>query len=280
MFPLDFACTDEWALTPLPVDRLLPWKCKVIGLKRFDGRRNLCRVGISDKSELQEIGSFAFRGCRVADIFLPSYLRISICSCQGVLLGVNSVKTASNGRFIVCDECVFSKTKAKLFHCSSSKEIFHVPDSVKRIDVGCFSSSNVKTVVFGERSKIFELTGAFLHSAVENVVFNRVPSNLVVEEGIIAVRESLNCTFVLKLTQDSELFVSHVFSKIQKYCVHCPESAQTIIFDERCDHVKIHMPQNTTGLLPSSKTQICKPQPAKHGPLFVQDTTKRQTSHD
>ena len=24
VFPLDFACTDEWVLTPLPLDRFLP----------------------------------------------------------------------------------------------------------------------------------------------------------------------------------------------------------------------------------------------------------------
>ena len=61
---------------------------------------------------------------------------------------------------------------------------------------------------------------------------------------------------------------------------HRSVSLQFVLHYQRCDHVKNQMPQNTTGLLPSSKTQICKPQPAKHGPLFVQDTTKRQTSHD
>ena len=154
----------------------LPDSCVFIDKKCFDGCAKLCRIRISEHSELEEIGSFAFRGCNVSNLYLPS--RLDISSCEGVFLGVKSFVLGKNIDLVVSDGFILSKDKVNLLHCFSSNATVEVPDSIARIRRCCFAGSNVRTVIFGEKSKIDDIndgsiTGAFTGSSVESIVFKR-----------------------------------------------------------------------------------------------------------
>ena len=105
---------------------VLPDSCVVIGEKCFDGCRRLCRVFISESSELERICRFAFRGCNVSELFLPRGLHVPSekeCASEEavpvrdcIFLGVKSAVTSKDGDFLVSDDCVISKDRRTLFH--------------------------------------------------------------------------------------------------------------------------------------------------------------------
>ena len=129
--------------------------CCFIGVKCFDGCTNLSHVGMSECSELVSIGKFAFRGCMVSNLFLPSSL--DVLECVGGFVGVKSVTVAKDSQFCLSCDCLMCQRKEILLHCFSAQVSLEVPDSVREIAKWCFCGCGVKEVTFGEKSKIVSL---------------------------------------------------------------------------------------------------------------------------
>ena len=231
----------------------MPDSCVVIEDKCFDGCVNLRRVHISEQSELESIGRFAFRGCNVSDLFLPSGLLLGPC----VFIGVKSFVAAKGIGFIVSDDCVFSHDRKILFHCFSSNPTFEVPDSVLYISPYCFAGSNVGTVVFGKKSKILDKTlslcQAFAGSRVESVLLkqekdakdiaNGKPMHFV-ENGILYNYRYVNENYGISATRihkglihaiarNAELTIDASMSFVFENCIVHPESLECINFDSK-----------------------------------------------
>ena len=191
----------------------MPDSCAVIGEKCFDGCTKLCRVRISRQTELKEIGSFAFRGCQVCNLFLPSGL--DVAATEGSFVGVRSFVIGKTIEGVMSDGCILSKDKRILCYCFSANPVFEVPDSIRRISRSCFAGSNVREVVFREKSKICDITGSFSGSSVEKIVFKGTNSDFIVEEGVMYKRDQKGMdTLLLQLTKHRELFVRASVSEV------------------------------------------------------------------
>lgn len=108
------ACFKRCGLCEIEV----PDNCTSIGPKCFDGCTQLTHLEISDRSQLEKIGNLAFRGCSVVDLYLPDELVIDHTGC--IFLGVRSVNVGNNNQnFIVDSDCLMSRDRKTLIHCSS-----------------------------------------------------------------------------------------------------------------------------------------------------------------
>ena len=249
---------------------VLPDSCVVIGDKCFDGCSGLCRVFISESSELERICRFAFRGCKVSDLFLPRGLNVpskkeysseeAVPVSDCIFLGVKSAVASKDGDFLVSDDCIISKDRRTLFHCFSQDSNFEVPDSIEEIGVHCFTDSNVRSVVFGEKSKISRLGQAFTGSLVERVILKQknyvaspmwscdlIDPTYFVEDGIVYHRpfpdfgaaSKRRKRVIQKTTRSVELFIDDSVSSVSEDCVAHPESLERITFDARCKYIEV-----------------------------------------